>query len=169
MSLDEPPIQIVDEQDNPIGAMPIDEARAKGQFHRVSRIMLSNPKGQILLQKRSSKIDYPNCWDDSAAGHVDGSEDYYIAAQRELFEEIGVKDVQLEEAGYFYQEVKNDGQTWKRFNKLYKGEIDFTPTDFNQDEVTELRWFDMVEAKRLIASNPDNFTPGLVEVVKRFY
>jgi len=32
----------------------------------------------------------PNCWDSSAAGHVDAGEDYLACAIRELEEELGI-------------------------------------------------------------------------------
>ncbi len=57
----------------------------------------------MLLQKRSAHVrSGAGKWDDSVAGHVDEGETYLEAATRELAEEIGVVNTDLEEVGYYY-------------------------------------------------------------------
>lgn len=95
-------IQIVDEHDNPVGQASKAEMWRDGLWHRVVRIMAVRKDGAILLQKRApTKQPFPNCWDNSAAGHVDAGEDYLAAAKRELMEELGLQNVSLEEVGAY--------------------------------------------------------------------
>ncbi|MBN2459224.1 NUDIX domain-containing protein [Candidatus Woesearchaeota archaeon] len=67
------------------------EAHKKGVWHRAVHIWVYNSKGELLLQKRAKKKKYyPGLWDISAAGHVSAGQSYQEAAQRELFEELGI-------------------------------------------------------------------------------
>lgn len=164
-----PLILVVDEDDRPIGSATKKEAIHSGNFHRISRVMLHHPDGKILLQKRTSNVVFPNCWDNSASGHVDEGEDYLVAAKREMLEEIGVKDIDLEEVDYYKREEDFGDHVLRRFNKLYKGTIDFTPTDLGLDEVSEVRWFSLKEIKDLIEDHPDEVTGGLKYIIQKHY
>jgi hypothetical protein len=35
--------------------------------------------------------------------------------------------------------------------------------------VSDIRWFEKAEMKRLIVEHPEQFTPGAAEVIKRYY
>jgi len=107
-------IQIVDENDQPVGSATKQEAWDKGLIHRIVRIMLVNDKGEFLLQRRHPKKDiYPNCWDSSVAGHVDAGEDYDTAAKRELEEELGVTNVELATLGTYFGDGV-EAKSWTR-------------------------------------------------------
>lgn len=93
MPLNDPTV-VVDEQDNEIAVMSRAEAHDRGLLHRVACIYVLDPKGRILIQER--KDGY---LDHSSAGHVDPGESYDAAARRELFEELGIRDVPLEYVG----------------------------------------------------------------------
>lgn len=101
-------IQIVDEDDQPIGASTRQEAWANGSYYRLVQIVLRDEDGDFLLQKRSmEKPLYPGRWTNAASGHVDEGETYETSAPRELAEEIGV-EVPLTFVGKFLVQ-KNDG------------------------------------------------------------
>lgn len=163
------PILVVDEMDNPIGSAPMQEVRQQGLIHRIARVMVEDSSGSVLLQKRAEKLLWPNCWDNSAAGHVDDGEDYLTAAKRELFEEIGVKAEDLEEVGVYYTEGKIGENILKRFNGVFRLVTNDVPMPVSNDEVTEVRWFTVPEVKEFIRTNPDKVTDGLVEVFERYY
>ena len=164
------PIQIVDEHDNPVGQAPMVEAQEKGLIHRIVRIMVEDGKGNILLQKRSDKmLRWPNCWDNSAAGHVDAGEDYLTAAIRELEEELGVKNVELKEVGTYYTDKPLGKLRLRRFNCLYKITYATTPENIDPKEVAAVKWASVDEAKKLIKEHPDQVTDGLEDVINRYY
>lgn len=162
-------VDVVDEDDKVIGKALIQEVRSKGLIHRIARVMVENPQGQILLQKRTQKLLWPNCWDNSAAGHVDAGEDYITAARRELFEEIGIENAELKEVGNYFTDVVVGPDILKRFNQLYKVVIDFTPTNLEESEVSEVKWFDIEDVKKLMQEHPEQVTDGLVDVMEKFY
>jgi len=164
-------LQVVDENDQPIGGATRKELKSKGLRYRIVRILVEDEEGNIVVQKRvATKDTYPNCWDNSAAGHVDEGEDYITAAKRELAEEIGLTDVSLEEVGYYYSEtVAPSGHILNRFTKIYKTVVDhdtaFTP---QLEEVSEIAWMTKHEVAELIRSGK-NVTDGLTQVYERYY
>jgi len=163
-------IIIVDENDKPIGDATIQEAREKSLIHRVARIMVENPETkQILLQKRSPKLLWPNCWDNSAAGHVDAGEDWLQGARRELREEIGIDTNYLEEVGTYFTEAMQQGYKLRRFNRVYKYETTTLPTNLQEEEVTEVRWFTPEEIRDLLKEHPEQCTDGLTDVINKYY
>jgi isopentenyldiphosphate isomerase len=166
-----PPIIFVDENDKPIGSGSMQEARKNGIRHRVVRIVIQNSKGEFLLQKRGSRPDmlYPGLWDYSAAGHVDDGEDYLDAAKRELKEELNVEAI-LEPIDHRYGEhTSEEGETVKRFYTTYIAKYDETPTDLQEGEVEEVKWFSLKAINRLLENNPDSATFGIKFFFKELF
>ena len=65
----------------------------KQLIHRSIHILVFNSNKQIFLQKRSNtKDENPGIWDTSSAGHVDAGETYDECAERELWEELRIKE-----------------------------------------------------------------------------
>jgi isopentenyldiphosphate isomerase len=70
------------------GVDPIGE----GEYHIVAMIVVFSSDGRMLIQKRKeNKVGWPGMWDISAGGAVTSGEDSALGAERELFEEIGIK------------------------------------------------------------------------------
>lgn len=147
-------ILIVDENDNPIGSSTAEEARAKGLYHRICRVVLKNEKGQFLLQLRSpNKSFYPNRWTDSASGHVDVGETYEEAV-----------------VGKFLSTHTNDGIVTPVFNGVFEGRISSDQTIIlKSDEVSDTRWIDFEALKEEIETSADNFTPGFIDSFNEYY
>jgi isopentenyl-diphosphate Delta-isomerase len=163
-------IQIVDENDQPIGASTRQQAWATGAYYRLVQIILRDKEGNFLLQKRSpKKALYPNLWTNAASGHVDEGETYEISAPRELKEEIGIS-VPLTYVGNVLLHLKDGDKIINQFNGVFVGEI---PHDakiiIDPEEVSEVRWFTKQELKDKAASNPEDFTPAMVMAVEKFY
>lgn len=163
-------VDIVDEEDLVIGTATKSEAQEKGLRHRVVRITLEDPAGNILLQKRrDDKELYPECWDTAAAGHVDAGEDYLAAAERELYEELGVV-TQLEQIKYYTSNGSYDWRKLNRFTVLYRGIISAETTFILQeDEVADVRWINSTELSKFIQDNPSQIADGLQETYEILY
>ena len=139
------------------------KAYAQGLIHRLVFVVVENPQGQILLQKRSlAMLNYPGCWDVSVGGHVDAGEDYKTAATRELGEELGLRDFDLTEIKSFYHAETLDNRNLKRFIKVYKLVIPVNTTlTPDAHEVTATQWLDVKAIKTLIANHPEDVASGL--------
>lgn len=170
MAEGEAPIQIVDQNDRPVRGATMEEAQAQGLYHRIVRVLVEDGEGNVLLQKRApGMMTYPNCWDTSAAGHVDEGESYEAAAARELSEEIGFNGT-LEEVGSYQTRLVHVGKTFNRFNRTYKTTATkSTAFSLQAKEVTEVRWFSIEEVKALIADHPELVTDGVMDNFSRYY
>jgi 16S rRNA (adenine1518-N6/adenine1519-N6)-dimethyltransferase len=160
-------ITFVDENDNVIGAGTRADAWSKGIIHRIVRIFVLNPAGELLIQKRAATVDSPNKWDQSAGGHVDEGEDYLTAALRELAEEIGITGLTLTEVTKFFTDAAG-GQTKKRFNMLYKTIYSGNELRPDKSEVAETRWINLAELGKWMQENPQDFTRGFIQSYNLF-
>lgn len=164
------PIAIVSEQDTIVGTASKQQAWKDGLPHRVVRIMLENDAGEVLVQKRAADKDiFPNCWDNSAAGHVDAGEDYEQAAVRELAEEIGETGIALEEIGRYRSDETYGDKRFNRFTRVYKGHLSHTPRKLEAGKVAAVEWWSKEHLLEFVMNHRDKVTDGLRQVVERYY
>lgn len=157
-------ITFVDEDDNIIGSGSRAEAVSKGIIHRIVRIFVFNPQGELLVQKRSATVASPNKWDQSAGGHVDEGEEYLTAALRELEEEIGISSAALKEVKKFFTDTNDDdSESKKRFNMLYETVDEGSTVSVDEREVSEVRWIGMDELGEWMQKRPQDFTRGFIQ------
>lgn len=65
---------------------------AEGDYHLVIHVCIFNKKGEMLIQQRQSfKNGWPNLWDISVGGSAVAGENSRMAAEREVWEELGLK------------------------------------------------------------------------------
>lgn len=156
----------VNKNDKAIGSGSIDYALDKGIIMRISRVFLANSNGKLLLQKRSdTHKSLPGRLDQTAAGHVDEGEGYLEAAARELLEEMGIKDVELQKTAKYYTEEKDEARTKKRFNVIFTGTYD-GEVKIDQHEVSDFRWVEPDQLLAEVKQSPNNFTEGFIEAFK---
>lgn len=104
-------------------------------------------------------------WDISACGAIASGEDPLQAAERETFEETGIK-TRLEFVENFMNVFPGEGaQTFRRLSYLYIGETDQQPVI--NEEVEEFRAVDYKELSIEIKQRPADFVPSfLMELEK---
>ncbi len=147
----------VDENNRVIGKAPRGEVHRKGIWHRAVHIILTNSKGDILLQKRSMTKDlYKGYWTDAAAGHVTYGQSYESAAKRELKEELGI-DVKLEPLFIVKKYTGNDNEFVKVFSARHDG-----PFKINKDEVDFVKFFSYGEVLQMMKK--EKFTPATIVI-----
>lgn len=161
-------VQFVDENDNPIGAGPREEAWEKGIALRHAYIVLRDKDGNFLLQQRSQlKKKNPGRYTYAATGHVDEGESYDEAAVRELKEEVGI-DANLtliDKSSYMSDEVNA-----QVFIAIYSGEIDHdVQLVLDPEEVSGTRWFTKTELDEAVLKTPESFSPNMVKTYKKIF
>lgn len=106
-------VEIVDLDNQPIGAITRRIMREQGLIHRAAYILVFNDQGELFLQKRTpSKDIYPCYWDMAAGGVVLAGESYKVTARRELQEELGISARLRHLCDQYYEEPGN--RVWGR-------------------------------------------------------
>ncbi len=156
-------LDIVDEENEVVGAAPIDEIYSKRLNHRIVHVMIFNDKGEIFLQQRSAKKEFcPGHWVTSAGGHVQKGETYEQAAKREMKEELGINIplTKIHESPY-------DHYKMRKFLQVFRG-ISEGPFKFNEDEVAGGRWFSVADVRDMVKKN-QLVHPELAHVIEKLY
>ena len=152
----DPPAEIfdvVDENDAVIGSKLRDEVHVNKLRHRAVHIWIFNESGELFLQKRSPwKLNHPDLWCSSTAGHVDSGESYEQAAHRELQEEIGV-DAKLTKIW----KIEATPQTGNEFLEVFVGRNE-GPFRFAPGEVETGSFFPVEQIERWLRQSPEDFT-----------
>ena len=149
---------VVDDQDRLLGDAPRAEVHGNNLRHRAVHILVFNNLGELFLQKRSGLKDrHPRLWDSSAAGHVNAGEDYDVAANRELREELGVSAKLTRVA-----KLPASEKTGQEFIWLYQGRHD-GPFALARSEIEHGEFFPTEVVSGWLKARPEDFAPGFVE------
>lgn len=166
-------VQIVDEQDRPIGGASKQEALQRGLIRRIVRGITEDELGRILLHKRAPhKQSHPNVWDWLPSGHVDLGESYEQAIMREAEEELGIPASMFTctELETYYSSRTIGDIVNSSFSCVYKISLPSTaPIRLDTSEATELHWFTVPELAALIKKSPDQFAPGVIRLFPAYY
>lgn len=135
----------------------------KGKYRVVVHIIIFNSKGEMLIQQRvSTKRVHPNKWDFSVGGCVIAGETSNQGAERELLEEVGVKQD-------FSKTIPNFTINFETgFDDFYVIHSDMPAEDFvlQETEVNKVKWASKEEVLKLIESDEFvRYKKELVELV----
>ncbi|MDF2947142.1 MAG: hydrolase [Bacillales bacterium] len=125
-----------------------------GSYHLVVHICIFNSKGEMLIQQRQPfKEDWPNKWDITVGGSAVSGETSQMAAERELFEEIGYKADLKNVRPHFSINFKVG------FDDFYLivDDLDISNLHLQYDEVQQVKWASKDDILRLLST--DEFIP----------
>lgn len=112
-------------------------------LHSAFSIFLFSPSGQMLVQQRAwSKKTWPGIWSNACCGHPLPGEALEAAAHRRLFDELGLRNIDLTLAlPDFHYRAEYLGIVENEICPVLIGVCD-TPTSPNPDEVAATGWID---------------------------
>ncbi|MGC4797873.1 isopentenyl-diphosphate Delta-isomerase [Micromonospora saelicesensis] len=165
-------VELVDETGKAHGETTVAAAhQPPGQLHRAFSVLLVDPDGQVLLQRRAAvKTRFPLRWANSCCGHPQPGESLAEAANRRLSEELGAGPVELTEVGVYvyYAEDPATGRVEFEYDHVLRGEfLPGAPLLPDQDEVAEVRWADPTALEAELKLDPRSYAPWLGGVVNR--
>lgn len=146
---------VVNEKDEVIGRITENNQNTvKPSQLRFINIIIINEDNKIIVPKRSSnrKI-FPNCYDFSVGGHVNSGENYDEAAYRELEEELGIKNVKLQEVAYFSPYTSDSNTFQKVYILKYNKEI----SNYDTDGIQKIYYLSSKKIKMLMDEEPKLF------------
>lgn len=118
----------------------------EGCYRLAVHVCIFNSKNQLLIQQRQPfKKGWPNMWDVSVGGSAVAGDTSSQAAQREVFEELGLQ-LDLSRERPFLTMNFSEG-----FDDFYivEQDIDLTKLRLQQEEVRQVRWADRDEVVKL--------------------
>lgn len=151
-------VVLVDESDNEIGVIGKLEAHEKGLLHRAFSIFIFNDKNELLLQKRaSSKYHSAGLWSNTCCSHPAPGESNIDAANRRLFEEMGLSTLLFHKHSFVYKTKFDNNLTEHEFDHVYFGYSNAEPIlDLNEAET--FKWISIDKLNDLIRMHPAEFT-----------
>ena len=164
-------VELVDASGVPRGAATVEDAhRQPGDLHRAFSVVLVDPAGRLLLQRRAKvKTRFAGRWANACCGHPTPGVAVTDAATVRLREELGLDRVALREIGvHAYRAVDPDrpDRVEHEYDHVLLGWLPADAT-FSPDptEVDAVRWVDLPELRRQLALAPDTYAPWLTGVI----
>ncbi|HEV2451914.1 MAG TPA: isopentenyl-diphosphate Delta-isomerase [Streptosporangiaceae bacterium] len=165
-------VELVDETGAAIGACSVAEAHtAPGRRHRAFSVLLYDPAGRVLLQRRAAvKTRFAGRWSNTCCGHPEPGQDTLAAAAGRLVAELGLTPDQtgpLAEAGVYRYHAADAGsgrveREWDHV--LVATLISGTPAP-DEAEVSDYAWVAPDSLRAGLASDPGAYTPWLSGVL----
>ncbi len=165
MAANKPLISIVDESDKVVSSCLRGTPLKFGRFPMIAAVLMFNSKGNLIMQKIAAHKRWGGLWTYSAAGHVDASETYKMAAKRELKEEIGIKaDIKREIAAF---PIIREGRRIA-FHHVFEVRSDDIIVPDKQ-EVAEIREISLADLQKEIKQNPEHFFDAFLMAINIFF
>lgn len=123
------------------------EETPRGYYRSVIHICIFNSKGEMLIQHRQPfKSGWSDMWDVSVGGSAISGDSPSRAAERELFEELGIS--------MSFEDIRPSltlNFEWG-FDDIFivKHEVDIDSLSLQYEEVSEVKWADCEEIKKMI-------------------
>ncbi len=157
-------VDVVDKNDNELGIKKLKSiVHKEGDWHRGAHLWIVK-EGRILLQKRAPQKDFfPNCFDVACGGHVSSGEIFEDTLVREVKEELGLK---VNKKDFIFLDKRN--QVSKDEIKglisrevlgvyLYFLKEPVKNIILQEEEVSEVKLFEINELKNLLKNKPKMF------------
>lgn len=146
---------LINEADEEVGISEKLEAHLKGLLHRAFSVMIYNPRGELLIQRRAStKYHSAGLWANTVCGHPYPGEPVWQAAKRRLDEELGFSCpiVPITHVKYFLR--LRDGLFEHEYVHVFEGHVSQIDLSPNPEEVSEYTWMSPRDLREDVKRNP---------------
>jgi isopentenyl-diphosphate delta-isomerase len=151
-------IVLVDEHNAELGVMEKMQVHKEGLLHRAISVFVFNSKGEMLLQKRSAaKYHSAGLWTNTCCSHPRPGESLENAANRRLFEEMGMRCKLTGQFSFIYKVNLENGLKEHELDYVYTGISDQIPI-LNQEEASSWKYEGLHQIQIDIEANPQNYT-----------
>lgn len=148
---------LVDARNRSIGQAEKHAAHAAGLLHRAFSIILVDPEGRLLLQRRHpAKYHSGGLWANACCGHPRPGERTRAAAQRRLVEELGAVAPLTFGFSTRYRAAFSNGLVENEVVYVYFGPAP-TTVQPNPNEITAIDWQTLSQLRTAIEKDPARY------------
>lgn len=157
---------LVDDSDREIGTAEKLDAHRRGALHRAFSIIIWDSNGRMLLQQRAaSKYHSGGLWTNTCCGHPRPGEDAGAAAERRLFEEMGLA-CRLSPLGTIsYRAEFGNGLIEHEIVHIYRGLHDGAAVTANPEEAENFAWRTLEQVRGDVEADPERYSVWFREYV----
>jgi isopentenyl-diphosphate Delta-isomerase len=149
---------LVNELDQAIGTMPKMEVHERGILHRAFSIFIFNAKNELLIQQRSlQKYHSAGLWSNTCCSHPRLNEETKVAANRRLFEEMGIESSINFLHSFIYNEEMENGLIEHELDHVFIGRYNQIP-NINKNEVGHWKYISIPDLLNEMNTYPEQFT-----------
>jgi isopentenyl-diphosphate delta-isomerase len=160
---------LVDASDRAIGTASKLSAHRDGRLHRAVSVLLFDPRGNVLLQRRAGhKYHSPGLWSNSCCGHPRPGETASTAAERRLQDELGMTCALRHAATFLYHADLGSGMHEHEIDHVFVGHTGTVPSP-NPAEVADWRYASLSALDAEIRESPRSFTIWLPLVLRQVF
>lgn len=135
-----------------------------GLFHLQVHVCIFNTRGEMLIQRRqSSKQWYPDLWDYSVGGSAIAGDNSIEAAQREVFEELGLC---ISLAGKRPAVTRWYGAMMDDYY-IFTQDVELSELVLQEEEVQSVRWADCEDILALLSAG--EFCPNQSGMIRLLF
>lgn len=164
-------VELVSEDGSAVGSATVTAAHAgDGQLHRAFSVLIVDGDGRFLLQRRAAaKTRFAGRWGNACCGHPAPGEDLSTAAERRLWEELGLRSAPLTPVGVHLYRAGDPttGRVEFEYDHVLVGQA---PGDAalrpDPAEVSEVRWIGVDDLRAGLGAGSDEYVPWLAGVVE---
>lgn len=152
-------VVLVNEQDIEVGTMEKMAAHRSGALHRAVSIFIFSSSNELLLQQRA-EVKYHSglLWTNTCCGHPMPGESPADAAERRLYEEMGIRCLLQPVFSFLYTANVGNGLTEHEFDHVFVGRYDAAPEPAPW-EVAAWKYVSRSELQQGLEREPNSFTP----------
>jgi isopentenyl-diphosphate Delta-isomerase len=156
-------VELVTPDGEPIGECSVEEAhRAPGRLHRAFSVVLFDPAGRTLIQRRAvTKSRFAGLWSNTCCSHPAPGSSLIDFAVGRMGEELRLAVPTLTEVGRFTYQAADEvgGYVEHEYDHVLVNTGPAADPDPEPSEVDSWRWVDVSELRAEMAAQPASFTP----------
>lgn len=158
---------LVDEHDREIGLEEKLQAHIDGKLHRAISVFIFNDQQEMLLQRRAlHKYHCGGLWSNTCCSHPRPGENVLAAAERRLYEEMGIRCALKKVSEFVYRAPLENGLIEHEFDHVFVGISNVDPMP-NPEEACDWKWIDMDSLREDIRLNPKKYTYWFKEILDK--
>ncbi|MFC1543261.1 isopentenyl-diphosphate Delta-isomerase [Candidatus Neomarinimicrobiota bacterium] len=152
-------VVLVDSGNHAIGTMEKLEAHVRGCLHRAFSVFVFNEHHELLLQRRAlCKYHSGGLWSNTCCSHPLPYEPTPVAAQRRLYQEMGLYVEVMHIFDVTYRARVENGLIEHEYDQIFIGYSNLTPKP-NQHEVDAWRYATRSQIATEISLQAVDYTP----------